>query len=122
MKLNITSLKPLAKNRTILIVEDNAPSRMMLKDMCSRVFLEVYTAADGVEGLAQFIDKKPDIVMSDMMMPRMDGLALVRAIRELDPYTPIFLLTATNDQVSFDDSLEAGVDVFLNKPINFNLP
>ena len=121
MKLNITSVKLLAQNKTILIVEDDELVRMVLKDMCSRFFLEVYTAADGIEGLAQFIDKKPDMVMSDMMMPRMDGLALVRAIRELDPYTPIFLLTAMNDQVSFEDSLEAGIDVFLNKPIEMDL-
>ncbi|MEO8898329.1 MAG: response regulator [Candidatus Dormibacter sp.] len=113
---------PLSKSDAarILIVEDDASLRRFLE---MRLTLDGYvarTAADGVEALAVLEEWTPDVVVADVMMPRLSGLSLCRAIREAPRLAalPVILLTARN----FDDEIEAviclGGVTFMSKPFD----
>ena len=102
---------------TVLIVDDNADIRAYVRRHLEPAY-RVLTAADGAEGLAQARTHTPDAVVSDVMMPRMDGLALLAALRD-DPATdfiPVVLLTARAAPEDKLGGLDAGADDYLTKP------
>jgi signal transduction histidine kinase len=101
----------------ILIVDDNPDLREYLRDLlCDRY--DVATVSDGIEALEAIRSRRPDIVLSDVMMPRMTGIQLVAALRS-DPETvnlPVILLSArVGDEAAFE-GLDAGSDDYLTKP------
>ena len=103
----------------MLIVEDNQE----LRHFIARVFhdqFRVITATDGADGLKTAIEMMPDIIISDVMMPEMDGIDLTRHIRENDltSHIPVLLLTAKSDQDSRMDGLRTGADDYLAKPFS----
>ena len=105
---------------TVFLVEDNEMNRDMLTRRLTKKGYEVATAEDGQEAVDKIGDVKPDIVLMDMSLPRMDGLEATRRIKahpELGA-VPVVVLTAnatTNDR---DDAMAAGCDAFETKPIN----
>lgn len=104
---------------SVLIVEDNADVRAYIKrHLASRY--RVAEAADGEEGLAQVRAQEPDLIISDVMMPKMDGFALCRALKADAAlhHIPIILLTAKASEDSKLEGLETGADDYLNKPFN----
>jgi len=106
---------------TLLIVEDNADMRNFL---CSN-FMEEYvvvSAADGLEGLELIKKTEISLIISDLMMPRMDGLELYKEIRSniLWSHIPIVLLTAKTDLNSKIDGLNLGADSYIEKPFSIN--
>ena len=103
----------------VLIVEDNADVREYLKSHLVALY-RVEEAADGVEGLEKTRALRPDLVISDVMMPRMDGYALCRAIKTARPlsHIPVVLLTARADEESTVEGLETGADDYLHKPFS----
>ncbi|MEL7361637.1 MAG: ATP-binding protein, partial [Bacteroidota bacterium] len=111
----------LGERPTLLLVEDHAA----LRDFLARALTETYAvhpAADGAEALALAKSLRPDLIVSDVMMPNLDGLALTAALRtdEALRATPIVLLTARADAADRVAGLDAGADVYLAKP--FSLP
>ena len=78
----------------VLLVEDEASLAMIMKDTMEPEGMRVTLAADGEEGLRAFFADKPDVLIADVMMPRMDGFEMVRRIREHDKLTPVLFLTA----------------------------
>ncbi|MBW1680192.1 MAG: diguanylate cyclase [Deltaproteobacteria bacterium] len=104
----------------ILIAEDNQVSRRMLQIALTKAGYEVTVAQDGREALDMFNDRFFPIVLTDWMMPEMDGLALCRAIREApaEGYVFIILLTAKDSKEDIVAGLEAGADDYLTKPVN----
>ena len=104
---------------SILVVDDNADMRAYLRDRLGGRY-RVREARDGVEGLEQARAEPPDLVLADVMMPRMDGYALCRAIRQdaALSHIPVVLLTAKADDVSKREGLEQGADDYLTKPFN----
>jgi signal transduction histidine kinase len=101
----------------VLVADDNADMRAYLEQLLAPHF-EVVTAKDGVSALAHAIEAPPDVIVSDVMMPRLDGLGLVRALRA-DAATqdvPIVLLSARPDSDRLD-ALRVGADDYLLKPI-----
>ena len=102
----------------VLIVEDEPGFRTLLETMVRLEGYDVHLAADGDAGLAQAKAKIPDIVMSDIEMPGMRGLELVRRLKA-DPATCnayVILVTGQGTQDSKLDALRAGADDFLEKP------
>jgi CheY-like chemotaxis protein len=102
----------------ILICEDDTVFRTLVETMVRLEGNEVHLAANGETGLAQAKNKKPDIILSDIQMPGMTGIELVRAVRQ-DPdlaHTYIILITGTSGQDAKLDALRAGADDFLEKP------
>jgi DNA-binding response OmpR family regulator len=102
----------------ILIIEDELPMRTALKDCLEAESHRVITAADGEEGLKRALEEKPDLVLLDIMMPRLDGYAVCAELRRLARPVPILMLTAKghiDDRVA---GLDAGADDYLVKPFS----
>lgn len=105
----------------ILIAEDDAVTRKLLRAQLQSLGHSVTVTHDGEEAWARFQDTSPRLVVSDWMMPNMDGLELCQRIRarEDEDYTFFILLTAISDQESnYQKAIESGVDDFLPKPMN----
>ncbi len=104
----------------VLLVEDDVDSREMLRDLMTMVGVEVREAADGVDALAAFDRERPDVIVSDLNMPRMDGLELVRRVRarsaEDGGLTPAIAVTAGLDDEQ--RTLLAGYHVYFAKPVD----
>ena len=78
----------------VLLVEDEATLAMIIKDTLEGQGFRIHLAGDGEEGLRLFFEEKPDVLVADVMMPRMDGFEMVRRIRKADRHTPVLFLTA----------------------------
>jgi len=103
----------------ILLVEDDPSIREVTALGLSAAGFRVTTAADGVEGLDRWRAVNPDLVVLDVMLPRMDGLEVCRAIRR-EATTPIVMLTARADTIDVVVGLESGADDYVRKP--FEMP
>jgi CheY-like chemotaxis protein len=104
----------------ILVAEDDAVTRLFLKATLQSIGHEVVLCNNGHAALQAFAEHQPYIVISDWMMPEMDGLELCQKIRamELEHYTYFILQTARSSRQDFRISMDAGVDDFLSKPID----
>ena len=106
------------KNFSVLIVEDTLDLRNYLRDTLNDYFAHVYVTKDGKEGLEQTLHRLPDIIVSDVMMPRMNGFELCRRIKtNLDvSHIPVILLTAYHNSQNMNTGYKTGADAFLPKP------
>ena len=102
----------------ILVIEDELPMRTVLSDCLSRQGYRLMMAADGASGLEKALEEKPDLIVLDIMMPRLDGLALCRELRRLDFSSPILMLTAKGRVEDRVEGLDAGADDYLPKPFS----
>ncbi|MBN1411244.1 MAG: substrate-binding domain-containing protein [Spirochaetales bacterium] len=112
--------KRVTTRKSVLIIDDNADMRNFLKLIMEKENFSVLLAEDGKAGLETARNTKPDIILSDVMMPELDGLEMTRIIkrdRELSG-TPVILLTAKRDIISRIEGLEQGADDYLAKPFN----
>ena len=118
----INSLDPDAPTLalTILVVDDDAVSRKMLLAYLGRFFALVFSAKDGNQGFELFCEHKPDIVLTDQMMPGLSGLELMGKIRETGAMTPVVLMTCSMDAQTLQEAINAGVDRFVPKPFDFS--
>jgi two-component system response regulator MtrA len=103
----------------ILLVEDDPSIREIVAFGLRGAGFEVVTAADGEEGLARWRTERPDLVLLDVMLPRVDGLEVCRAIRR-ESTTPVVMLTARGDTLDVVVGLESGADDYVRKP--FEMP
>ena len=103
----------------ILVVEDDPTIRELVRLHLASANHEVITAADGLLGLQLAVSKLPDIIISDVQMPNMDGFGMLAAVRanEQTASIPVIFLTALDDRESFRKSMNLGADDFLNKPV-----
>jgi two-component system response regulator MtrA len=104
---------------SILLVEDDASIREVTAIGLRAAGFDVTTAADGVEGLERFRSAPYDLLLLDVMLPRMDGLEVCRTIRRTST-VPIVMLTARGDTIDVVVGLEAGADDYVKKP--FEVP
>jgi signal transduction histidine kinase/DNA-binding response OmpR family regulator len=104
---------------SILIIEDNVDLKQFISSGFNRTYT-VMTAADGAEGLAMSFQYIPDIIISDVMMPGLDGLELTKCIKEDErtSHIPIILLTARVDEISRIEGWRKGADDYLAKPFS----
>lgn len=105
------------ENFTVLYVEDSRLLRVMVSNLLEDKVKEIHLANDGKEGLEQFSKIDPDIVISDINMPNMDGLEMSGRIKEISPDTPVILLTALDSISNFKKAIETGINFFISKPI-----
>ncbi len=104
----------------LLLIEDHAPLRRNLEDMLTLEGHRVFTAADGSNGLRLAREVRPDLVICDIMLPGMDGLEILAAIRA-DPATaalPFIFLTAKGDAPDIRAGMTLGADDYLPKPVS----
>ncbi|MCO6450016.1 MAG: response regulator transcription factor [Caldilineales bacterium] len=101
----------------ILLVEDEADLRNTLKLNLKEQGYKVSTAGNGFEGLEKAREKTPDLIILDLMLPGMDGLSLMRALRQ-DSDVPVLMLTARTSEMDKIVGLETGADDYLTKPFS----
>ncbi len=100
----------------ILLVEDEQTLAFIIKDTLEEQDFLITTASNGEEGLRAFFKEKPDVVVADVMMPRMDGFEMVRRIRQSDRLTPVLFLTARSAINDVVQGFELGANDYLKKP------
>ncbi len=100
----------------ILLVEDDSTLSMIVSETLQRDGFEVLTAGDGEDGLRKFTRHGADLIIADVMMPRMDGFEMGRRIRQLDRNVPLLFLTAKSEIDDIVEGFELGGNDYLKKP------
>jgi PAS domain S-box-containing protein len=116
---NITTTPQPVEGGRILLADDNADMRAYIRRLLGTRF-DVQAVEDGQVAIETIRDRKPDLILADVMMPRLDGIALVRAIRANSTFAdlPVILLSARADEQARLEGLNAGADDYLTKPFN----
>ncbi|MFA9373674.1 response regulator transcription factor [Poseidonibacter sp.] len=105
------------KKYTILYIEDDEGVRTVNSRFLSRMFNELYEAKDGEEGYALYKKYHPDIILTDINMPKLDGISLAKKIREKDKNTKIIISTAFSDKNYLLDAIELNLEKYIIKPL-----
>ncbi len=100
----------------ILFVEDEEDLTLIVADTLRGQGYDVITAADGIQGLEKFKSEGADIVVADVMMPKMDGFTMAKEIRKLSPTVPLLFLTAKSTIDDVEQGFEIGANDYLKKP------
>ena len=103
---------------SILYVEDEEVTRSAVARMLKRRVLNVYEAENGQEGLALYKQYRPEVVISDIRMPVLDGMEMSKEIKALDKNSKIILTTAHSDASILINSIEVGIDKYIMKPLD----
>lgn len=106
--------------KTVLIVEDDAHIRRVLRTLLENEGYAVAEAADGVEGLAKALESPPACLLTDTMMPRMDGLALLQHLKARERAIPAFVVSAATSLPAPEQLEELGVRRVFAKPFDFD--
>jgi len=101
------------KKKVVLYVEDEPTTRGFFSAMLRRLFKEVYDAEDGEAAFKLYIEKKPDIVITDIEMPRLNGMELTKKIKNENPSQTVIIITAFEDELHLVENADAA----LVKPI-----
>lgn len=104
----------------ILIIEDERPMRTALEDALSAEGYRVLSAADGGSGLEKAVAEKPDLILLDVMMPKLDGFAVCAELRRLSHTSPVLMLTAKGQIDDRVAGLDSGADDYLVKPFSMD--
>lgn len=100
----------------ILFVEDEEDLTLIVADTLRGQGYDVITAVDGISGLEKFKSKGADIIVADVMMPKMDGFSMAKEIRKLSPSVPLLFLTAKSTIDDVEEGFEIGANDYLKKP------
>ncbi len=113
----ISELKEISTGLTLLYVEDNAGLRTKAEQLIKKFFTNVITASDGEEGYELFKELHPQIVLTDIRMPKLDGLEMMERIKHIDPSTKFIVTSGYDDKDYLLRSIHIGVYEFLKKPV-----
>jgi CheY-like chemotaxis protein len=117
---NGEAVEPDLSDSTVLIVDDNQQNRELLQAYLEVLPCRIITAGDGIEALGLIEQSLPDLILLDVMMPRMSGFEVCQKLKT-DPQTraiPIIMVTALNELGDIERGVESGTDDFLTKPVN----
>lgn len=105
--------------KRILIVDDAAFMRMMIRNILSNNDFEVAgEAANGEEAIKKYLELKPDLVTLDITMPGMDGVTVLKKIRQHDPQAKVVMCSAMGQQAMVVEAIQNGARDFINKPFH----
>ena len=116
--IDLVQLTEETKKLTAMVVEDEKVTNELLSSTFKNFFSEVSSCFNGVEALAAYEKNSPDVVFVDIVMSGMDGIELSRQIRKLNPTQIIIVISASNDIEKISESIEVGVNSFIQKPID----
>jgi len=116
--VDLVQLTEQTKKLTAMVVEDEGVANELLSSTFKNFFSDVSSAFNGKEALEMFERLQPDIIFVDIVMPEMDGIELSRKIREMNPNQIIIVISASNDIQKISESIEIGVNSFIQKPID----
>lgn len=109
-------------NETILVIEDDPSVRTLLEKSLSAKGYRIISVDDGLAGLTALEDSRPDLMIVDIMMPRLDGMTFVKAIKGNDHTRniPIIFLTAKNDPKTMIEGINIGARFYVTKPFQMD--
>jgi len=118
---NIEELIEKTKSIDLLYVEDDDIARDETSELFSIIFKSVVSAKDGVDALDKYKNSSFDLIITDISMPNMDGVELIKNIRNINPDQKIIVLSAHNDKHHKDEVMQLGVENFLFKPMDMSI-
>lgn len=104
----------------VLYVEDDESVRVPTAKILDRCVKELFVACDGADGFEQFQKYHPDVVITDITMPKMDGLTMSEHIRKINQFTPIIMTTAHFDSEFLLKAINVGINQYIAKPVDFS--
>lgn len=107
-------------DKKILYVEDEEDIRNELVEILGLEFNNILVAANGHEGLELYKEHHPDLIISDIQMPKMDGLSMCKSIKEIDKDANIILMTAFNEESFIASAKDHNIHHYITKPIKIN--
>ena len=109
--------------KKLLIIDDEPDIIEFLSYNFRKRGYEVYSACDGIEGLEMVVSSNPDIIIADIMMPRMSGIVMCRELKssKLHRHVPIIFLSATNDDYQVLSAMDAGAEYYVSKPVRVSI-
>jgi len=116
--IDLIQLTEQTKKLSAMVVEDEKVTNELLSSTFKNFFASVNSCFDGETALKLYLENKPDVVFVDIIMPGMDGIELSRKIREINPNQIIIVISASNDIEKISESIEVGVNSFIQKPID----
>jgi DNA-binding NtrC family response regulator len=119
IKIDESVLKHM-KSLTLLCVEDNMDIQNLYNEIFKLFFKKVISAENGEDGYEKYLSCKIDVVISDYIMPKLDGLGMIRKIRMSNKDIPIILITAFTKVDTIIEALQLNVNNFIKKPIETN--
>ncbi|ABK82891.1 response regulator transcription factor [Campylobacter fetus] len=111
-------MSDILKSLTVLFVEDEDKIRTSMGSAMEGIFAKVILAGNGDEGLKKFKKFNPDVIVTDISMPIMDGLDMSKEIRDISKDTPIVILSAFSEKEKLLKAIEIGIDKYIIKPID----
>ena len=118
VKNNHIDSEPNERKISLLVVEDDENISSAISEYFSRVGYQVKTVEDGMTAVKTVLEEPPDAVVLDLMLPKMDGLAVCKELKEKVNYLPILMLTAKDDVADKVLGLEMGADDYITKPFS----
>lgn len=115
---NLQTIRDLAKELSVLYAEDELQTQKAMRSILEELFGRVHVASNGQEGIELFRQHRPDLILSDINMPKVTGIEMVSAIRSVDEEVPVMLITAYSDTQYLMDSIFLGVDRYAIKPLD----
>ncbi len=105
----------------ILVVEDDRDIQEIVSEILKAEGYEVVTADNGLEGYQLFKERDPDLIILDVMMPKMDGYQMAKLVRQKNEAVPIIMLTALEEEYDEIKGFDVGADDYISKPFSFNI-
>ena len=118
-KPSIEDIKKVCKDLSVLYVEDDKKIRELMQKYLLKLCGRVDFAVDGSEGLRKFEQNRYDMVLSDIVMPKLDGLGMAKKIKEINKYQKIIIVSAYSNTSEFLESIRIGVDGYILKPFEY---
>ena len=120
MKIDVKKLKITCESLNLLYVEDDVEARVAMFEILQRFFKEITIGIDGKDGLEKFKNNSFDLIITDINMPHMTGIEMLREIRAFDMSIPVIVLSAHNESEFFLQTLKLGVDDYVLKPLEYD--
>jgi len=102
----------------VLVVDDEAQAVELLREFLSAKGYEVITAGDGAEALRKVKEERPHLILLDVQMPKMDGLEVLRRLREIDKEVSVIMVTGVNEEAIGRQAMELGAFDYIVKPLD----
>ncbi|NPA65699.1 MAG: GGDEF domain-containing response regulator [Epsilonproteobacteria bacterium] len=115
------SAEDILKNFSVLYVEDDKNAQMHIQELLADEVKILYQAFDGEEGLKIYHEKNPDIIITDIRMPKLDGIGMMKQIKSKNRCKPIIVTTAFDDKETLLETININIHSFIPKPLNIDL-
>ncbi|QPI02385.1 response regulator transcription factor [Campylobacter concisus] len=113
-------MSKILNNLTVLIVENEGDGKKIVQEVMRDKFEKVITAQNGDEGLKKFKKYNPNMVITDVFMPIMNGLDMAKSIKEISKDTPIIVFSTNSEKETLLKAIDVGIDKYVLKPIDLN--